>query len=353
LWEIRRQLGQLTDVLAVRSLARTSSWSSFEEAALILALLADEELERSSSLAVRGILEERGLLKRRATLQIARDERFGIPLTFPFPVGDSLSWGLEIAGDGSIVLRDLPPDGLQIQGDANLSIRPLGPTSEDVEGWRVTYDVGAEVATVELTELSGGRPSGRATLELRPRGEMLLGWGGEGQGMGRQLRPVLRCAHSPPDTIDLISDVPTESPGFVHRSRNHASLAGGSLLLSPRSASGPDPLWGLQWEIHPTLPVPGASQGSSKIFASSPASPASPSSNDVMVRIQLAQGFSDLVLDVIDVSGRRRASLDIGDKAAGLYSLRLPSHGLASGVLWIVLRDGGRRLAAERVIILR
>jgi hypothetical protein len=347
LWEMRDRLGQLTDVLAVRSLARTSSWSSFEEAALILALVADEELTLDSSRVVRGILEERGLLKRRATLEIARNDRFGVPLTFPFPVGDSLSWGMEIAGDGSVVLRDLPPNGLESQGDVTLLVRPLEPSSEDVDGWRVTYDIGAQFATVELTALSNGRPTGRATLELRPQGEILLGWGGEGQGMGREFHPVLHCVQTPPDTIDLTVDVPMESPGFIHRSRTHSSLAGGSLLLSPRPASDPGPLWGLRWEVRPTLPLPGARQRASKIFASSP------TSSDVKVRIQLTRGFSDLVLEIIDVSGRRRAGLDIGDKAPGLYSWRLPSHDLASGLFWVVLRDGGRRLAAERVLILR
>lgn len=348
LWEIRSRLGrQLTDVLVLRTMGQTGVGSSFEEAALILALLADEELDSSSARDVRGILEDRGLLKRRATLQLAKDDRLGIPMTFPFPVGDSLSWGLEISGDGGIALRDLPPDGTESQGEKTLVVRPLETMSQDAGSWRLSYDIGTEAATLELTALSDGHATGRATLELLPNGGMLLEWGGEGQGLGGRVRPVLRTPGTEPDTLDLMTGVPTQAPGFVHRSQGESPLAGGLLRLSPLHPAGPAPVWALRWERRPTPPVPHNFAQGARIFASSP------SSDDLEVRSLLKQEFTDLLVEIADIAGRRLKRVDIGERPAGLYAWKIPTGRLASGVYWVVLRDGARRLATQRVLVLR
>ncbi|MBU1700919.1 MAG: M36 family metallopeptidase [Candidatus Eisenbacteria bacterium] len=355
LWDIRQHLGEEAALdLALRAMARTSRWSSFVETAEILASLASNpplSAPRSTPLIVRGILEERGLLIRRASVELAVADRLALPLLFPFPVGDKLSWGLEVLGDGKIILRDHPQSYESSSGDTTLEISTYVKPDHPPQRWEISYDIRPESVSIELKGLSDGLITQRSRAQLSQTGEILLSWGGEGQGLGAPGFVQIRSINAPPDTLDLMTELPMAVAGIYYQMRGPSSLGNGYLRLKPvpTPSSPPDSepdssgLWTAEWETHPEQPLP---ENRRFIFSKTPARA------PLNVQYQLTQA-GDFRLDLVDVGGRRVESLDLGHRSPGSYTWTLSSSDLSSGVYWIRMMNHSTTVASQKILILR
>jgi hypothetical protein len=75
-----------------------------------------------------------------------------------------------------------------------------------------------------------------------------------------------------------------------------------------------------------------------------------PSSRGMVISFTLANS-APASLDVVDVTGRRVATREVGSMGAGAHQVDLTSQKLAPGVYWIRLRQGDRMFTTKAVVL--